>query len=199
MTTTRADVLLRHVRSLVADETGHLRDGQLLQRFADGRDEAASAALVRRHGPLVLGVCRRVLGDWHDGEDAFQTTFLTLAQKAGSIHKQGSVGPWLYGVAYRVAANAKTRAAARRRHECQAPGRASGDALAEVSVRELLAVLDEELRQLPACCPAPLVLCLLGGRTRDEAARQLGWSLSTLKRRLQQGRDRLPARPAKRR
>src|SRR5262249_20892093 len=208
MTTTRADVLLRHVRSLVADETGHLRDGQLLQRFADGRDEAAFAALVRRHGPLVLGVCRRVLGNWHDAEDAFQATFLVLARKAGSIAKRESVGGWLYQVAYHMAIRARKRAAARRQHErkaaplsAAAPPRRDGkgkDPLAELTGRELLTVLDEEVQKLPERYRSAVVLCYLEGQTRDQAAQRLGWSLSTLQRRLEAARELLRKRLTRR-
>ena len=103
-------VVVRHLRRLVGEGSAEPTDRQLLARFAAGRDEAAFAALVERHGPLVWGVCRRVLHDPHLAEDAFQATFLVLVRRAGSIRKHGSVGSWLHGVAYRVAVKARTRA-----------------------------------------------------------------------------------------
>ena len=110
--------MVRHIRSLVAAEwTGHSSDHVLLQRFIQGHEEPAFAALVRRHGPLVLGVCRRVLHNWHDAEDAFQATFLVLARKAASISKQESVGGWLHKVAYHAALRARSRTTARQLRE----------------------------------------------------------------------------------
>jgi RNA polymerase sigma factor (sigma-70 family) len=185
-------------RAPAADPAAHLSDGQLLERFTRDHEQAAFEALVRRHGPLVLGVCRRVLQNGHDAEDAFQTTFLTLARKAGSIWRQQALGGWLYRVAHRVAVKARASAARRRDRERQADRREPPDPLAEVTGRELLAVLDAELDSLPECYRAPLVLCCLEGRTRDEAAQELGWSLGTLKRRLEQGRERLRGRLARR-
>src|SRR5262249_51210695 len=111
-------VVLRHLHTLVNGPGGEeFSDGQLLRRFAAGREEAAFQALVRRHGPLVLGVCRRLLHHPPDVEDAFQAAFLILARKADSIRKQNSVGSWLYGVAYRVADRARKTLARRRTHE----------------------------------------------------------------------------------
>jgi RNA polymerase sigma factor (sigma-70 family) len=191
--------VLRHLRRLVAaEQTGRLSDAQLLEQFAHHRDQTAFAALVQRHGPLVLGVCRRVLHNGHDAEDALQATFLVLARKARSISRPEAVGSWLYQVAYRVALKARARASARQRRERQAANQHPADPLAEVTSRELLAVLDEELHQLPSYHRAPLTLCYLEGRTRDQAARQLGWSLPTLKHRLAQGRERLRDRLARR-
>jgi RNA polymerase sigma factor (sigma-70 family) len=199
MATAQPTTVLRHLCRLVANEqTGRLSDAELLERFARHDEQAAFAALVRRHGPLVLGVCRRVLHDWHDAEDAFQATFLVLAKKARSITKQESVGSWLYQVAYRTALRARARAACRQQHERRAGRPPVPDPLTEVTGRELLAVLDEELHRLPQRHRAPLVLCCLQGRTRDEAARQLGWSLRALKHRLEQGRVLLRDRLARR-
>jgi RNA polymerase sigma factor (sigma-70 family) len=195
---THNTVLLRLRQLVGAGQTARQSDAQLLEQFARHRDQAAFAALVRRHGPLVLGVCRRVLHNGHDAEDALQATFLVLARKARSIAKPEAVGSWLYQVAYRVAIRARARTAARLQHEQQAGTPCQGDPLAEVTGRELLAVLDEELHQLPPCHRAPLILCYLEGRTRDQAARQLGWSLRALKYRLAQGRERLRARLARR-
>jgi RNA polymerase sigma factor (sigma-70 family) len=195
MTTTQAGVVLRHLRGLIAaDGPGLLGDRQLLERFTAAREEAAFAALVRRHGPMVHGVCRRVLGNAHDAEDAFQATFLVLASRAGTIGKAESVGGWLYQVAYNTALKARASAAARRRREQRVGGRPPADPLAEVTGRELLGVLDEELHKLPERQRAPLVLCYLEGLTRDEAAGRLGFSQSTLKRRLEEGRERLRRR-----
>ena len=170
-----------------------IADRQLLESFVAGRQEAAFTALVRRHGAMVFGVCRRVLTDWHDAEDAFQATFLILARQAGSIRRRESVGSWLYGVAYRVSQKVKTGAARRRCRERQRPIEPATGAGA-VGLEELRLVLDEELARLPEKYRAPLVLCYLEGKTRDEAAGQLGWSVGALKGRLERGRERLRRR-----
>jgi RNA polymerase sigma factor (sigma-70 family) len=198
-TTTPASVILRHLRTFVATENkSGPTDRQLLVRFALRREEAAFEALIRRHASLVLSVCRRVLRHEHDAEDAFQATFLVLARKAGEVGRQGSVAGWLHRVAYNAALKARARTVSRERHERQAEPRQPADLLAEVTGREFLVVLDEELQQLSEECRTPLVLCYLQGHTCDEAARQLGWSLRTLKRRLEQGRNCLRARLARR-
>jgi DNA-directed RNA polymerase specialized sigma24 family protein len=120
MATEQAGSLLRHLRKAASPDVGAGRsDGQLLERFLADRDEAAFAALVRRHGPLVLGVCRRVLGNVHDAEDAFQATFLVLLRRAASIGRRELLANWLYGVAYRTALEAKAAAARRRAKERQ--------------------------------------------------------------------------------
>jgi RNA polymerase sigma factor (sigma-70 family) len=193
MTGTPAGIVLRHIRGLVA-ERGDVPDGELLERFRAAGEEAAFEGLVRRHGALVLGVCRRVLGNVHDAEDAFQATFLTLARSAGAIGKPDALGSWLHGVAYRIAARARGQAAVRRAYERRARPKPPADALAEVTGRELVAVLDEELARLPERCRVPLVHCYLEGLTCDEAARATGWPVRTLKRRLEQGRNLLRAR-----
>jgi RNA polymerase sigma factor (sigma-70 family) len=194
-----ADIVVRHVRGLASlEESGRQGDAELLTRYCHGGDEVAFAVLVKRHGPLVWGVCRRVLGDHHDAEDAFQAAFLALARRAGSVARAGAVSGWLYRVAYHTATRARVRAASRREHERQAPPPALMDPLAEITGRELLAVLDEELHKLPEKCRMPLVLCYLEGCTRDEAAKQLGWPLGTLKHRLEQGRARLRGRLTRR-
>ena len=196
---TQAGIVLRHLRGLAAPAAGgEVSDGQLLERFAARREEAAFAALVRRHGPMVLGVCRRVLRQEQDAEDAFQAAFLVLARKGPSICKRDSVGSWLYQVAYNVAMKASTRAANRQKPAAAAAARQAADPLAEITGRELLAVFDEELARLPDRQRAPLVLCYLQGLTRDLAARQLGCSESTLHRRLEEGRERLRERLGRR-
>ncbi len=191
-------ILLRHLRSVAASQGADLSDRELLQRFAARRDQMAFEALVGRHAPLVLGVCRRVLHNDHDAEDAFQAAFLVLARKAADVGRHGSVAGWLYRVAYHAAVRARAQSARRERREQQAPPRESPDLLEDVTGRELLAVLDEELQRLPEDRRVPLVLCYLQGHTCDEAARQLGWSLRTLKRRLDEGRRGLRARLARR-
>src|SRR5690349_16629728 len=122
MATTQAATVLRHVRRLLATPAAEaMPDRQLVEAFTTRRDEAAFASLVRRHGPLVLGVCRRVLGNSHDAEDAFQATFLLLARKSRAIRARDSVAGWLYQVAYHVAMRARGQQATRLRHERRAP------------------------------------------------------------------------------
>ncbi len=185
---------LGHVRRVLAPPADGVADRQLLEAFVAGRQEAAFAALMRRHGAMVFGVCRRVLSDWHDAEDAFQATFLVLARQAGSIRRRESVASWLYGVAYRVSLKAKTTAARRRRHERQRPIVPAAQAGAAAGLDELRRVLDEELARLPEKYRAPLVLCYLEGKARDEAAGLLGWSAGALKGRLERGRELLRRR-----
>ncbi len=178
--------------------TEEFSDRQLLARFVAQRDEAAFAALLQRHGPLVWRVCRRLLSDEADAEDAFQATFLVLARKAGSIRRQALVGSWLYGVAYRLALQARTAAMRMRVGERHAPPKTADDPLANVTVREAQAILDDELARLPDKYRAPLVLCCLEGKARDEAARQLGWPPSLVKSRLEEARERLRRRLVRR-
>jgi RNA polymerase sigma factor (sigma-70 family) len=193
-------VLLRHVRRFWGPRQPRLPDGQLLDRFARQGDETAFAALVERHGPMVLGVCRRVLHHEQDAEDVFQATFLILARKAGSIRQRTAVGSWLYGVAHRLAlkarANAVRRAVQERRSIAASgsPRTDSADPAADLAWGELRSILDEELARLPDRLRAPLLLCYLEGLTQDEAARQLGWKKRTVKARLARGRDLLRRR-----
>ncbi len=194
MATTQASVILRHIRGLTADRSSEVSDSDLLERYTATHEEAAFAALVRRHGPLVLGVCRRVLGNAHDAEDAFQAAFLALARKADSIRKQESVGCWLYHVAFHTALRARGKAAVRRKLERATDPPMPGDPLSELTGRELLTLLDEELQALPERYRVPLVLCYLQGLTCDEAARQISCPLRTFNRRLNQARERLRGR-----
>jgi RNA polymerase sigma factor (sigma-70 family) len=154
--------------------TGAADDAALLQRFHAQRDEGAFAELVRRHGPMVLGVCRRLLRNAHDAEDAFQATFLVLARRTGALERPERLGNWLHGVAVRVAREARARAAARGAREASAGVAQPADPLAELHGRELRAVVDEEIARLPEAYRAAFVLCHLEGHTHAEAARALG-------------------------
>src|SRR5262245_41534548 len=143
---------------------------------------------------MVYGVARRVLHNDHDTEDVFQAVFLVLVRRAGALGGHESLGPWLFQVARRLALAAQRKAACRRKHEALAGLPCEADPLADISLREAQAVFDEELTRLPERLSAPVVLCLLEGATQDEAARQLGWSLGMLRRRLAQGRALLRVR-----
>ena len=190
------DVALHHLRRLIAGPTGDsLSDGQLLERFVRDGDETAFAAVLRRHGAMVLQVAQRVLHDWQAAEDVFQAAFLVLARKAASIRKGDALSSWLHGVAHRLALNARHAARSR---PAPPPRAAAGDPGADLTVRELRLVLDEELTRLPRRLRAPLVLCYLEGKTRDEAAQLLSWSLSAVKRRLERGREALRGRLVRR-
>jgi RNA polymerase sigma factor (sigma-70 family) len=162
-------------------------DAILLERFAGQHDENAFAVLVHRHGPLVFAVCRSLLRDSHDAEDAFQATFLVLVRKAGSIRPRAPLAHWLYGVAYRVAARARALAARRRARE--RPGVELVAAKTPAEEHELRPVLHEEINRLPDKYRVPIVLCYLQGRTQEEAARLLAWPVGTVKGRLARARE----------
>jgi RNA polymerase sigma factor (sigma-70 family) len=166
-------------------------DGHLLELFLSQREEYAFELLVRRHGPMVLGVCRRILGNDHDAEDAFQATFLVLVRRGDRVRPRSQVGNWLYGVAYRTASELRRAAARRRRREAQVMPRTRP---AEDVWAELRPLLDGELNRLPDQYRMPLVLCDLEGMTRKEAARQLGWAEGTVSSRLSRGRELLGRR-----
>src|SRR5262245_47837176 len=186
------NVVTGYLRRLAAPNEGRT-DAELLARYARQRDDEAFALIVRRHGPMVLGVCRRALGHTADADDAFQATFLALARNAAQV--TDCVPGWLYRVAVRASRKALRRyVPTPDRDEPADPS----DALAAVEWRDVRRLLDDELNQLPERWRSPLVLCYLEGLTRDEAARQLGWSLRTLHRRLDEGRVRLRARLARR-
>ena len=189
-----ADRLLRHVRGLVAGSPTAPPDRDLLQAYRERGDQAAFAALVERHGPMVLGVCRAVLRHRHDAEDAFQATFLVLARQAASIRRPDSLASWLHGVAYRVARKAQAATARRQALEAKTAMFVAVDPADELSWGEVRAVLHAELAALPERYRAPLVLCYLEGLTQEEAAQRLGWTPTVLKGQLQRGRDRLRRR-----
>jgi RNA polymerase sigma factor (sigma-70 family) len=170
-----------------------LADRDLLERFTRRQDQAAFAALVARHGPMVLAVCRRVLGHVQEAEDAFQATFLVLVRKAADITQPELLANWLYGVAARTARKARTGVARRLHHERQAAV-ATLQPSPDPGWSDLVAQLDEELERLPFKYRAPLVLCYLEGLTNEEAARRLGWPTGSISYRLNRGRDLLRQR-----
>src|SRR5579883_2198351 len=166
-------------------------DAALLGRFADTRDEAAFAELVNRHGPMVLGVCRRVLGCPHAAEDACQATFLVLARRAGTLRLRESVGAWLHGVARRAGLAARRAAARRRVREAAAPPPAAAPA---PDTAELRAALDSEIARLPEKYRAVLVLADLEGKDRRQVAAELGLAEGTVASRQARGRAILAGR-----
>ncbi len=169
-------------------------DPKLLARFSRDADEEAFAELVRRHGPLVLGVCRRILGDVHAAEDAFQAVFLVLAKRSGTIHKPELLANWLYGVACRIARKARMKMRRDATRERCAVKMSQQDEWLDVEWTELKQALDEEVSQLPEKYRAPLVLCYLQGQTNAQAAEQLGWPSGSISERLAQAREMLRRR-----
>ncbi|MBL8798993.1 MAG: sigma-70 family RNA polymerase sigma factor [Planctomycetia bacterium] len=197
--------VLRHLRGLLGpNRTGEPSDGQLLERFVQRRDESAFALLMQRHGPLVLSVCRRVLHDPNDVDDAFQAVFVVLVRRAGAVDRNRSLASWLHGVAYRTALKARARAARLRSREQQAeamPSIAAAeiDALAadpggSLALHEMRVVLDDELNRLPEKYRAPLLLCYLEGKTNEQAAEDLGCPVGSMSWRLEKGRELLRQR-----
>jgi RNA polymerase sigma factor (sigma-70 family) len=187
--------VLRHIRKLVATQhTKERTDLQLLRAFAADNDHLAFAVLVRRHGPLVMRVCRNVLQQAQDAEDAFQATFLVLARKATSIRKGEALVSWLHGVAYRIAMNAKRNAARRRQRETRAKAASPVNPSWEAAWREVQLVLDEEIQRLPEKYRAPFLLCFLENRSRADVAQQLGIKEGTVWSRLAQARKLLQGR-----
>jgi RNA polymerase sigma factor (sigma-70 family) len=196
MATAQFSPLLRHIQRLAAGRSAPpWTDRRLLDEFAARRDEQAFAALVARHGAMVLRVCRRVLGHEQDAEDAFQAVFLVLARNARSIHKREALGGWLHGVAYRTAMKVKRGAARRRRHEARLGERTPPPA-AGPSWDDVRAVLDEEVRRLPEAFRSAFVLCALEGKSGPEAAAELGCREGTVKSRVNRARRQLRQRLA---
>ena len=180
---------LRQIRALYATGTAvGLTDGRLVERFLDrdGVDrEDAFAALVHRHGPMVLAVCRRMLANPADADDAFQAVFLVLARKAGSLRRVDRLKPWLYGAAVRTARESRRRTARRCAREAGSLDDAPPCPAVDPDLFELRAVLDEELEKLPGRYREPLLLCELEGASRQDAARRLGLPEGTLNGRLE--------------
>ncbi len=199
MSCTGRGIVLRQIDRLFREGTlAGLGDGQLLERYRARRDEAAFEALVDLHGPMVLALCRRMLRDPRDIEDAFQATFLVLVRKAAAIRDGDLLSNWLYGVAYRVARRARTQTLRRRGHEAVV-------ADLEVAARpessggpEIDLVLDQELNRLPEKYRAPLILCYLRGRTHQQAAEELRCPVGTVHSRLARGLDLLKKRLTRR-
>src|SRR5262245_37775238 len=205
-------VLTDQLASLFGSGTcAGMTDGELLERFRRSRDEAgerAFEALVTRHGPMVMGICRNFLDDPSDVHDAFQAVFLVLARRAGAIRKSESVGSWLYGVTVRVAARARAGAIRRRIRERRVLAAASTAALAGGSPEagpgasaehdDGAAVVHEEVVRLPELYRTPIVLCYFEGLTHDEAAARLSWPVGTVRSRLARARDRLRTRLTRR-
>jgi RNA polymerase sigma factor (sigma-70 family) len=198
MAASQLSVVIQHLRRMVLlrDPVG-FTDAQLLESFIQRREEAAFEAIVRRHGGMVMGVCRRILGSHHDAEDAFQATFLVLARKADSIARRESLAHWLYCVAYKTALKAKATSANRRLREREA-NMPKPDAMPPADLHELHALLDSELSRLPEKYRVAVVLCDLEGKARKEAAEQLGCPEGTVASRLARARAMLAKRLAQR-
>jgi RNA polymerase sigma factor (sigma-70 family) len=197
MAAVQLGAVLRYIRSLDL-KSSQQTDGALLRAFVESNDQAAFEALLRRHGPMVLRVCARSMGNLQDAEDALQATFLLLAQRAGSIRKQESLASWLHGVAYRMATHAKRAAARRRKHESQVRRPEPQDPALRAAWQEIQVVLDEEIERLPESFRGPFVLCCLENKSNAEAARQLGLTETTVGVRLSRARKLLQQRLTRR-
>lgn len=194
-----AHAVLGYLHSLLSSHRGEQDDDrELLHRFLEARDGDAFALLMRRHGPMVLGLARRILGDAHLAEDVFQAVFLLLARKAATIRRAESLPCWLHGVAFRLALRARRSHQRRQERETHFHPPSSLSPLEELTAQELLSILDEELHKLPENQRAPLILCCLEGLSQEEAARRLGCSAAAVKGRLERGRQRLRLRLEKR-
>lgn len=189
-----SDVLQHLRRTMLLREEAGLTDGQLLKVYISRREEAALATLVRRHGPMVWGVCRRVLRNYHDTEDAFQATFLVLVRKAASIASPDLLANWLYGVAHQTALKARTMTGKRRARERQVTEMPEPAVTEQDRWNDLQPLLDQELSLLPDKYRVAIVLCDLEGKTRKEVARQLGVPEGTLAARVARGREMLAKR-----
>ena len=199
MATSGTGEIIRHLRHMVLrGDAADMTDDQLLEAFVSRRDAAAFEGLVKRHGPMVLGVCRRVLRDPHDVDDAFQAAFLVLARKAGSVSPRRMVGNWLYGVAHTTAVRLRAANAKRRVRERQVAEMSQPEAGQEDPQDGLHHLLDEELARLPDKYRVPVVLCDLEGRPRREVALQLKIPEGTLSSRLTTARRMLARRLTRR-
>jgi RNA polymerase sigma factor (sigma-70 family) len=191
-------VLAQMQRWTVAPTAG-LADAVLLERYVQERDHAAFSELAARYGGLVMSVCRRILGDGHQAEDAFQAAFLVLARKAASVRRPEALAGWLHSVARRTALKARSQANERIRISSSSAlddtlPDPHPDPLTQLTARELLDVVDEEVQRLPIAQRSVVLLCCLEGHTREESARRLGWTQGAVKNHLQRGRRRLQDR-----
>jgi RNA polymerase sigma factor (sigma-70 family) len=194
MSTARRGLAFRELGRLFRDGALPSGDGALLERFLADADESAFEAIVARHGSMVLGVCRRLLGDSHDADDAFQATFIVLVRKARQLRNADRLGPWLYGVATRVAKKARAREARRRGSLLALPADIPAPRDMEVGWFDVRTILDAELGKLSPKLRDIVVLCLLEGLTAEEASRQLSCPVGTVKSRLARGREALRGR-----
>jgi RNA polymerase sigma-70 factor (ECF subfamily) len=174
-----------------------MKDSELLQSFVTKEDPDAFRRLIERHGAMVLAVCRSVLGQHHDVEDAFQSTFLILAKSAGSIKQAESIGPWLHRVALRVSRRARYQACERRHREASVTP-FQGEPSGHTPDESFIPLLREEISRLPDHYRLPVVLCYLEGKTNEQAAAELRCPVGTVKGRLSRARDRLRHRLARR-
>ena len=197
MPTSPMSEVVQYLRSTLLPEGADLTDGQLLECFVARREPAALEALVRRHGPMVWGVCRRILHNHHDAEDAFQATFLVLVRKAASVYPRAKVGNWLYGVAHQTALKSRATRAKRKERERPVTDRPEPAVADQDLWIDLQALLDQEVSRLPEKYRTVIVLCALEGKTVREAARQLGCPEGTVASRLARARSRLANRLAR--
>ena len=192
-------ILTRELGRLFGEGALRLNDGQLLERYVSQRDEAAFEALVHRHGPMVLSLCRRYLREPSDVEDAFQATFLVLVRKGPSIRQRQLLSSWLYGVAYKVSMRARS---IRRKRQARENGRGRHPGIScrilHLESAEAGQILDQELNRLPEKYRVPLVLCYLNDRTHEQAAAELSWPVGTVRSRLARGRELLRERLTRR-
>jgi RND family efflux transporter MFP subunit len=175
-----------------------MSDGQLLERFITGHEQAAFEELLARHGPMVLGVCQKLLRDPHDAEDAFQATFLVLVRRAGAIGKRDLLAGWLHGVAHRVAARARSQKSRRSQHERPGVEMLAAEASSPMAWDDRQPLIHEEVNRLPERYRLPVVLCYLEGKTLEQAAQDLRWTRGTVKGRLERARDLLRKRLTRR-
>jgi RNA polymerase sigma factor (sigma-70 family) len=199
MATVQLGAVLRQLHRLADERPGNQpADEELLRAFLGRRDQAAFGLILRRHGPMVLRVCRRVLANLQDAEDVFQATFLFLAQQAGAIKKPASLASWLHGVARRMATNARRSAARRARHERHSRPAPDSDPARQAAWHELQAILDEEIEHLPETYREPLVRCCLEHHCCAEVAAQMGLQETTVRRRVSRARKILEGRLGRR-
>src|SRR5262245_8888705 len=190
--------VIRYIRRVAGTHHKAWTDRQLLTEFATRNDQAAFTTLVKRHGPMVMGICRRVLHQVQDAEDAFQATFILLARRSTRIRKQESLASWLHGVAFRMAHNAKRSASRRRKYEGTVQPASALSPTAELEWREVQAILDDEIQRLPEIYQAPFILFYLENRKHADIARQLGIREGTIWSRLAHARRLLHERLSRR-